>query len=141
MSSDRPNDTEQVEHVEEIKRGRGRPRKEKVVVEKIKKPLGRPKKEKPPIEETRPKSIVPRGRPKIKPAKIPKTEKIWADDPLAYYRKYYQEKIKVHSICDVCQREFTSICALKYHQKNCKKCQIKKIAQEHGIPEPFNISQ
>ena len=73
------------------------------------------------------------GRP---PGKMPKEEKPrkvkkWADDPLAYHRNYYREKLMHPCSCEICGREFTSICGYKRHKKECKTCKIiQKIRED-----------
>ena len=76
---------------------------------------------------------------KEKPPKEPRVKK-WADDPIAYTKRYYQEKVKKHTVCDICKSEFTSICAYRYHQKHNKTCKLKKLLDENGITEPFEIT-
>ena len=73
------------------------------------------------------------GRP---PGKMPKEEKPrkvkkWADDPLAYHRNYYREKLMHPCSCEICGREFTSIVGYKRHKKECKTCKIiQKIRED-----------
>ncbi len=140
MINEIENDTEQIE--QPIKKKLGRPRKEqeKEIIEKVKNPVGRPKKERLPEDELKPKKPVGRPKQNMKPPKEPKTHKIWADDPIKYYRNYYQEKIKVRTECDVCKKEFTNLCSYRYHKKHCKTCQVKKILLEAGVIEPFVTS-
>ena len=66
------------------------------------------------------------GRPKGKMPKEdkPRKPKKWADDPLAYHRNYYREKLMQPCSCEICGREFTSICGYKRHKKECKTCKI-----------------
>ena len=82
------------------------------------------------------------GRPK---GKVPKEEKPrkakkWADDPLAYHRNYYREKLMHPCSCEICGHEFTSICGYKRHKKECKTCKLlQKIREDaekrHTMPE------
>ena len=75
---------------------------------------------------------------KEKPPKEPRVKK-WADDPIAYSKRYYQEKVKKHTVCETCKAEFTSVCAYKHHQKHNKSCKLKKLLDDNGITEPFEI--
>ena len=114
MSNTSPTDTSTEEMVEEM-RG-GSPTEE---TQEKKKPTRRPRKEKPPKE--------------------PRVKK-WADDPIAYSKRYYQEKVKKHTVCEICKSEFTSVCAYKHHQKHNKTCKLKKLLDDNGITEPFEIT-
>ena len=66
------------------------------------------------------------GRPKGKMPKEekPRKPKKWADDPLAYHRNYYREKLMQPCSCEICGREFSSIRGYKRHKKECKTCKI-----------------
>ena len=91
-----------------------------------------------PTEEKEKKKRAPRPR-KEKPPKEPRVKK-WADDPIAYSRRYYQEKVKKHMVCESCKAEFGSICAYRHHQKHNKSCKLKKLLDDNGITEPFEIT-
>jgi len=99
----------------EIKRGRGRPRKEipEVIeeVEPVIKKKGRPKKI---VEDAEPKPKRPRGRPTVEnPCKVgkPKAGKV-------YFREYYASKIKNCFInCPNCNA-FTMKSNLVNHMKS-----------------------
>ena len=91
-----------------------------------------------PTEEKEKKKRAPRPR-REKPPKEPRVKK-WADDPIAYSRRYYQEKVKKHMVCEACKAEFGSICAYRHHQKRNKSCKLKKLLDENGITEPFEIT-
>ena len=84
------------------------------------------------------KKRAPRPR-KEKPPKEPRVKK-WADDPIAYCKRYYQEKVKKRSVCEICKAEFTSICAYKRHQRHNKSCKLKKLLDDNGITEPWGIT-
>ena len=77
------------------------------------------------------------GRPKGKMPKLPSEEKpkkpkTWADDILAYHRKYYKEKLRYACSCEICGREFASICGYKRHKKDCKSCKIIQQIREES---------
>ena len=80
------------------------------------------------------------GRPK---GKMPKEEQPrkankWADDPLAYHRKYYREKLMHPCSCEICGREFTSIVGYNRHKNECKTCKI--IQKIRGDAEQRDVS-
>ena len=91
-----------------------------------------------PPEEKEKKKRAPRPR-KEKPPKEPRVKK-WADDPIAYCKRYYQEKVKKHMVCEICKAEFGSICAYKHHQKHNHTCKVKKLLDDNGITEPWEIT-
>ena len=74
--------------------------------------------------------------------KLPKGPRVkeWADDAIAYSKRYYQEKAKKHTVCKTCKAEFTSICAYKHHQKHKKSCKLLKLLDDNGIAEPWEIA-
>ena len=101
----------------EIKRGRGRPRKEVIEeVEPIIKKKGRPKKK---VEDVEPVSKRPRGRPIVEnPCKNgkPKAGKV-------YFREYYASKIKNRLIhCPNCNELTEKACLVNHlKSKHCAK--------------------
>ena len=92
-----------------------------------------------PTEETQEKKKPTRRPRKEKPHKEPRVKK-WAEDPIAKSKRYYQEKVKKHTVCEICKSEFTSVCAYKHHQKHNKTCKLKKLLDDNGITEPFEIT-
>ena len=70
-----------------------------------------------------------RGRPRTRAIQVEKP-KVWANDKIAYFKKYYLANTKCSCMCESCNKEFTSQCALKYHQENCKKCKMLKMERE-----------
>ena len=66
----------------------------------------------PPSEEKEERKNTTRRPRKEKPPKEPRVKK-WADDPIAYCKRYYQEKVKKHTVCDTCKVQFTRICAFR----------------------------
>jgi hypothetical protein len=94
----------EIEINEIIKRGRGRPKKEKVPTEPKK--IGRPRKE----------IIITEIREKIKPG--PKTSK--TTDP-EYYNNYYREHYKgVYTTCPSCKNPHVSIDKVHRHMRSMK---------------------
>ena len=71
----------------------------------------------------RPKGAVPKEEKPRKPKK-------WADDPLAYHRNYYREKLMHPCSCERYGRAFTSICGYKRHKRECKTCKIVQRIRE-----------
>ena len=39
-----------------------------------------------------------------------------------------------------CKAEFVSVCAYKHHQKHNKSCKLKKLLDDNGITEPWEIT-
>ena len=92
------------------------------------------------VEEVQPVKV--RRGPGRPPGKMPKAEKPrkvkkWADDPLAYHRNYYREKLMHPCSCEICGREFTNICGYKRHKKECKTCKL--VQKIRGAAENGNI--
>ena len=76
---------------------------------------------------------IPRGRLKTKPIpKPPKPEKhsLYLDYHKAYFRKYYNDKIKTIIICPSCQHDYTCKSSLDRHLRYNKDCHMLRLQQQ-----------
>ena len=112
---------EQVEHVdqaEEVKRGRGRPRKERIISDVPTEPKKR----------GRPRKVinVQEIREKQKPG--PKTALSSAQD---YFTKYYQENYQgVYVTCPVCSNPNVGVNKINRHVKT-RKCMLDDLCNKY----------
>ena len=73
-----------------------------------------------------------RGRPK-KPPPPPKEPKqgpqsLYLTDRLAYHRKYYSERVRRTTSCDICNKIFNTKYALRRHLITNKTCMVIKLS-------------
>jgi hypothetical protein len=109
---------EYVEQVEEVKRGRGRPRKERIIGDEptVSKKRGRPRKV---ID-------VQEIREKQKPG--PKTSLSSAQD---YFTKYYRENYQgIYVTCPVCGNPNVNVSKIHRHVKT-RKCMLDDMCNKY----------